>query len=147
MSEGRIARGKFLFTVVANCDGCHSQLDTSRFGDVVVPGGRGKGGLFPEEGLPGTVYAPNITPDRETGLGRWTDGEKIRAIRDGVSRDGRALFPLMPYQSFRHMGDDDVESLVAYMNTLAPIHNRVPTQEPRTANRFPSESVSGAQKH
>ena len=133
MSEAHIARGRFLFTVVCGCDNCHSQLDHSRFGAVVVPGGRGRGGLFPETGLPGTVYAPNITPDPETGLGKWTDGEKIRAIREGVSRDGRALFPLMPYLAFRYMSDEDAESMVAYMNTLPAIHNPVPT----TTLQFP----------
>ena len=54
--------------------------------------------MFPAElGLPGTVVAQNITPDKETGIGGWTDGEKIRAIREGIDREGRALFSMMPY--------------------------------------------------
>ena len=57
--------------------------------------------------------ASNITPDPETGLGRWTDGENIRAIRDGVDREGKALFSMMPYPFYRHMRDADVEALVA----------------------------------
>jgi hypothetical protein len=80
----------------------------------------------PEMGLPGTIVASNITTDKETGLGAWTDGEKVRAIRDGISRDGRALFPLMPYESYRHMSDEDVFSLVAYLNTLPPVRNPLP---------------------
>jgi hypothetical protein len=76
--------------------------------------------------LPGRIVAPNITPDKETGIGNWTDGEKIRAIRDGVSRDGRALFPTMPYQHYRLMSDEDVYSLVAYLNTLPAVFNCLP---------------------
>src|SRR5690349_12687193 len=96
-TPARLARGKYLFAL-ADCDGCHSQRDFSRFGGPVVESGRGRGNVFPPDmGLPGTVVAPNITPDRETGIGTWTDGEKMRAIREGVDKDGRALFPMMPY--------------------------------------------------
>ena len=105
MAPERIARGKYLFEVVADCDGCHSQRDFTRVGGPVVLSGRGRGVTMSEfiPELPGTVVARNITPDSETGLGAWTDGEKIRAIREGVARDGRALFPMMPYQGFsRH---------------------------------------------
>jgi hypothetical protein len=75
------------------------------------------------------VVAPNITPDRETGIGTWTDGEKIRAIREGVDKNGRALFPMMPYAGFRNMSDEDVQSLVAYLDSLPPIHNPLPTTQ------------------
>ncbi len=85
------------------------------------------------KGMPGTVVAPNITPDRETGIGTWTDGEKIRAIREGVDNQGRALFPMMPYGSYREMSDEDVESLVAYLNSLPPVRNPLPA----TALSFP----------
>jgi mono/diheme cytochrome c family protein len=133
MSAARIARGKYIFAV-ADCDGCHSLRDFTRFAGPVVEHGRGQGFVFPREmGLPGTVAAANITPDKETGIGAWTDGEKLRAIRDGVSRDGRTLFPLMGYTRFRAMSDEDAESLVAYLNTLEPVRNRVP----RTAIDFP----------
>jgi len=134
MSPARIERGKFLFQVVADCDGCHSQRDFSRFNGPVVESGRGMGVVFPAEmELPGTVVAPNITPDPETGIGKWTDGEKIRAIREGVDRDGRALFPMMPYTNYRKMSDADAQALVAYMNTLAPVRNPLPV----TSLKFP----------
>ena len=85
------------------------------------------GVVFPKEmGLPGLVAARNITTDRETGIGAWTDGEKVRAIREGISRDGRPLFPMMPYTSLRKLSDEDVYSLVAYLDTLPPVKNRVP---------------------
>ena len=126
----RLARGKYLFEVVADCAGCHSERDFSRFGGPVTPGGLGKGMVFPSElGFPGTVAGPNLTPDVETGLGGWTDGETIRAIREGVSRDGRALFTLMPYKYFRRMSDEDVYAVVAYMNSLPAVNSHVPRTE------------------
>ncbi len=64
--------------------------------------------MFPAEmGLPGTVVASNITPDPETGIGAWTDGEKLRALREGIGRDGRVLFPMMPYTDYRNLCDED----------------------------------------
>jgi mono/diheme cytochrome c family protein len=125
----RIARGKYIYTV-ADCDGCHSLRDFSRYDGPVVESGRGQGFEFPKEmGLPGRIAARNITTDVETGIGGWTDGEKIRAIREGISRDGTALFPMMPYQRFRTMSDEDVECLVAYLNTLAPVKHKVERSE------------------
>jgi mono/diheme cytochrome c family protein len=112
--------------VVAGGDTCHSEPDAGRFGCQVAPHGRGKGRALEEWGTPGTVFAPNVTPDKETGIGNWSDGEKIRAIREGVGREGRALSPIMPYRNFRYMPDDDGESLAAYLNTLEPLRNRLP---------------------
>jgi hypothetical protein len=130
ITPARLARGKYLFHVVCDCVGCHSERDFTCFGGPVVAGGVGKGMVFPHElGLPGTVVAPNITPDKETGIGNWSDGEKIRAIREGIDRDGKALFPFMPYSYFRQMSDEDVYSLVAYMNALPPTKNRLPSSK------------------
>lgn len=132
-TKARIERGEYLFRL-ADCDGCHSERDYSRFNGPVVEGRRGAGFVFPASlGLPGTVVASNISSDPETGIGAWTDGEKIRAIRDGISRDGRPLFPMMPYAFYRQMSDDDVESLVAFLNTLPPVKNPLP----RTRLDFP----------
>ena len=134
MTPERVARGKRLFDVLMDCSGCHSAHDESRFGRPVLEGAYGAGFVFPAEvGLPGSIVAPNITPDRETGLGAWTDGEKIRAIREGISRNGEALFPMMPYTNFRHLSDEDVQALVAYMNTLKPVRHSLP----RSRVRFP----------
>ena len=78
MTPENIARGEYLFTVLADCDGCHSERDLSKFSAPVIARGRGRGWQFPKEiGLPGDVVARNITPDVETGIGTWTDGEKI----------------------------------------------------------------------
>ncbi|HEU0120980.1 MAG TPA: cytochrome c [Bryobacteraceae bacterium] len=130
MSPETIRRGEYIFTVLADCDGCHSQRDSTKFTAPAVARGRGRGWQMPKElGLPGDIVAPNITPDVETGIGAWTDGEKIRAIREGVNREGRPLFPMMPYQSFAKMSDDDVQALVAYMNTLPAIRNPLPASK------------------
>ena len=135
MTPERIARGEYIFVSVADCGGCHSQRDFTRVGGPEVPSGRGRGNILSDimKGLPGTVVAPNITPDVETGIGAWTDGEKIRAIREGVSRDGHALFPMMPYQGFRRFSDDDVQALVAFLNSLPPVRNPLP----KTKLNFP----------
>lgn len=128
MTPERIARGKYIFDIAADCAGCHSQHDYTRVGGPLVPGGEGRGNVLSElmPSLPGTVVAPNLTNDPETGLGKWTDGEKIRAIREGVDNTGRALFPMMPYPGYRKMSDDDVQSVVAYMNSLPAIRNPLP---------------------
>ena len=128
MTPERIARGKYLFEDLADCGGCHSQRDFTRVGAPEVPGGAGRGNVLSAilHGMPGTIVAPNLTPDPETGLGRWTDGEKIRAIREGVDNTGRALFPMMPYPGYRNMSDEDVQAVVAYMDSLPPIHNALP---------------------
>lgn len=130
----RVARGRYVFENLADCDGCHSPRDWDKFPAPVIAAQRASGFEFPAElGLPGRIVSPNLTPDNETGLGDWTDGEIIRAIRDGVSRDGSALFPFMPYPHFARMSDDDVQALVAYMRTLPPVRRQVP----RTQLDFP----------
>jgi mono/diheme cytochrome c family protein len=128
MTPERIARGKFIFDNLADCAGCHSERDFTKVGAPLVPGGEGRGNVMSDlmHSLPGTVVAPNLTPDPETGIGKWTDGEKIRAIRDGVDNTGRALFPMMPYPGYQKMSDEDVQSVVAYLNSLAPIRNPLP---------------------
>jgi mono/diheme cytochrome c family protein len=127
-----LARGKYLYEVVADCDGCHGERNWGKHLAPVVR--TGAGFTFPAEmGLPGRVTAPNITSHPEAGIGAWTDGEKLRAIREGIGRDGRALFPMMPYESYRHMSDRDAEALVAYMNTLPA----APDRHPPTAIDFP----------
>ena len=128
MTAEPIARGKYLFDHVADCGSCHSERDFTRVGGPIVTGHAGWGTDFSDfvRGLPGVVVAPNIMPDRETGIGAWTDGQKIRAIREGVDKDGNALVPGMPYRSFRAMSDADVESVVAYLDSLPPIRHALP---------------------
>lgn len=123
----KIARGRYLANHVSDCFGCHSDHLVDRFGLPVKPGTEGAGGFAFDQsfGVPGLVQAQNITPDPETGIGSWTDGEILRAIREGVNRDGEALFPMMPYQAYHEMSDDDAEAIVAYLRTIAPVRNEV----------------------
>jgi mono/diheme cytochrome c family protein len=128
-TTARLARGKYLVENVSSCVDCHSDhIQTYAF--PVKPGTEGQGGYVFDKniGFPGVVAAQNITPDPETGLGKWSDGEVLRAIREGVDRDGQALFPMMPYQHFRHMSDEDAKSVVAFVRTLKPIRNQVPAK-------------------
>jgi mono/diheme cytochrome c family protein len=117
----RLARGKYLVEHVSGCFDCHSER-TAAYGLPIKPGREGVGGFIWDKqiGFPGTLAAPNITPDAETGLGKWTDGEIIRAIREGVDREGNALFPIMPYGQYRDMSDDDAAAVVAYLRTVKP---------------------------
>ncbi len=117
----RIARGKYLANHVSMCIECHSE-HTMAYGLPYKPGREGVAGLIWDKniGFPGTLAAANITPDKQTGLGDWTDGEILRAIREGVDRKGNALFPIMPYGHFRAMSDEDAKSIVAYLRTLEP---------------------------
>ena len=73
--------------------------------------------------------APNLTPDPETGAGSWTDDQLARAMREGVGHDGRALFPIMPYQHYRNMSDEDLASVVVYLRSLPPVHNQLPSED------------------
>jgi len=125
----RLARGQYLVNGVVGCLECHSEHDWKAPGAPVVAGKAGAGQIFPLEGLPGRIVAPNITPDRETGTGRWTDDQLARVIREGISHDGRALFPLMPYQRFRTMSDEDLASVVVYIRTLPTVRNPLPATE------------------
>ncbi len=126
----RVARGKYIFHVVSSCWDCHSKVDDTRFGFPVVPGGLAVGKPLPEAmGLPGKMVAVNLTQDAETGSASWTDGQLIRAIREGIGHDDRVLFPVMPYTEYSAMSDDDVQSLVAYIRTFAPVRNPLPKTE------------------
>ncbi|HTY42249.1 MAG TPA: cytochrome C [Thermoanaerobaculia bacterium] len=123
----RLARGEYLVLHVADCLPCHSDVHADRFGIPVKAGTEGQGGYAFDKklGVPGVVQAQNITADKDYGLGDWTDGEVARAIREGVDRHGKALFPMMPYPGFAAMSDEDTASVVAYLRTLKAIHRPV----------------------
>jgi cytochrome c553 len=124
-SPEAIERGRYLASHVAACVGCHSKVDITKSGEPIVEGQLGSGRDFGElPGFPGRLRAPNLTPDKETGIGAWTDGEVLRAMREGVDRNGRVLFPQMPYKTYaKTLSDDDALAVIAYLRTLAPIKN------------------------
>jgi mono/diheme cytochrome c family protein len=127
-SPQRVARGRYLANSVMGCLDCHSEQDLQSPGDPPLVSKLGAGRPFPG-GFPGTVFTPNITPDPETGAGTWTDDQLGRAIREGIGYDGRTLFPLMPYENFRSMSDEDLASVVVYLRTLPAVRNPVPRTE------------------
>jgi mono/diheme cytochrome c family protein len=117
-----VAHGKYLATI-AGCIDCHSPLDEKGVPDF----NRAYAGGQPFDlGPLGTVFSKNLTSDKETGLGNWTDEEIKVAMRTGVSRDGLHLFPIMPYAYFNQMADADVDAIVAYLRTIPPVVNEVP---------------------
>lgn len=94
----------------ADCTACHT-----------APGGAPLAGGLGIETPFGVIYATNITPDTETGIGSWTRADFHRAVRDGKAPGGRRLYPAMPYASFRHMSEADVDALYAYFKTRLPM--------------------------
>ena len=121
----RLERGRYIVEGPAHCFQCHSELDWERPGAQPKQGKKGSGTIFIEDGMEWLV-APNITPDRETGAGNWTDEQFARAIREGIGHDGRRLFPMMPYMNFRNMSDEDLASVVVYIRSIDPVRNVVP---------------------
>jgi len=123
----RLARGRYLVEAVAGCMDCHSPHDWTRHDAPTLTGMDGAGQDMSAilQGLPGRVVAPNLTPDPETGAGTWSDDALARAIREGIGHDGHALFPMMPYEHFRSLPDEDVASIVIYLRSLRPVRNRL----------------------
>lgn len=124
--DDQVARGKYL-TTIAGCVDCHTPHDPKTFEPIADKAFAG-GYVFPL-GPAGTVYTKNLTPDKETGLGNWTDQEIKTAISTGVDKDGHKLFNVMPYLYFSKMSDEDLDAIVAYLRTLKPIKNAVPPRE------------------
>jgi len=106
-----VTRGAYVFAV-AGCAACHT--DVAHKGPVLA-GGRAIATPF------GTFYGPNITPDATYGIGRWSDGDFLRALREGLRADGAHLFPVFPYTSFTLMTDADILDLKAYVFSLPPV--------------------------
>jgi mono/diheme cytochrome c family protein len=128
----RLARGAYLANHVSVCVDCHSVRNWEYFSGPLIAGTEGKGGEeFNEKmGFPGTIYAHNITP---AALGSVSDGVVYRAITTGVDKNGKAMFPLMPYQHINLMSEEDILSIIAYVRSLKPIENTPPP----TALKFP----------
>ena len=110
-AQGNVANGLYL-SKAAGCVGCHT---INKAGATPFAGGRALETPF------GAFYGPNITPDKETGLGNWTDADFKRAIRQGERRDGSHYFPAFPYPSFTGMSDTDIQDLWAFMKTIPPV--------------------------
>jgi cytochrome c553 len=140
VTPAALERGEYLVKEVLLCFDCHSERDWTRYsGPAVPPLGAGRpcmdentkavGINFGMGGFPGRLCIRNITPDVETGIGGWTDGEIARAIREGVSRDGEALFPIMPWFMYTGMSDEDVAAVIAYLRAQPPVESFRPERD------------------
>lgn len=105
-----LTKGRYL-AEAADCAACHTAKGGKPFA-----GGRAFKLPF------GTIYTPNITPDRETGIGAWTNAEFLRAVHKGIGRHGERLYPAFPYASYTLLADEDVLAIRRYLATLAPVH-------------------------
>ena len=125
-----VARGKYIFGAAAGC-GCHTEPVKTEAARVLNAGGRRYDGPF------GTVYSTNITPDRQTGIGGWTDEQIIAAIRLGRRSNGERLIPVHPYPVFNGLAETDLRALVAYLRSVPPV-NRPNTPKRITVPLFES---------
>ena len=115
-----LERGRYLVEVVAACGNCHTPMGAAG----PLPGRSLAGGMVFDE-APFRAVASNITPDAETGIGRWTDAELGRAIREGIRPDGSLIGPPMPFAWYRGLADRDVAAIVAFLRTVPPVRNAV----------------------
>ncbi|HTW50865.1 MAG TPA: c-type cytochrome [Stellaceae bacterium] len=109
----QIERGRYL-AAAGDCAGCHTK-----------PGGKNFAGGLPVATPFGIVISPNITPDRETGIGLWSNDDFVRAMTEGIRRDGANLYPAMPYVYYTKATRDDVLAIRAYLNTVPAVDNGV----------------------
>jgi mono/diheme cytochrome c family protein len=109
-----VVRGAYLANA-ADCIACHTG---SEHGGRPYAGGRAIATPF------GTFYSPNLTPDPDTGIGRWSEAQFLRALRDGVRPDGANLYPVFPYTSFTKIVDADARAIWAYLRSLPPVGQR-----------------------
>ncbi|MBL8200317.1 MAG: cytochrome c [Chromatiales bacterium] len=114
-----VERGRYLVHA-GGCLTCHT---ADRPDAIPLAGGRAIKTTF------GTFYAPNLTPDRSTGLGGWTDADLRRALREGVAPDGSYYYPVFPYPAYTGISDADVASIGAYLRSLDPVRQRTPEHE------------------
>lgn len=132
-SPNRLGRGGRYLVSIAPCALCHTPVEGSLFpkpspalsGGVKISCGDDIIGCF------GAVYAKNLTPDRETGLGGWTDRQIKRAIRSGITKDGRMMhWQTMPRDIFSNFAEADLEAIVAYLRSLPPVRKTIPLPTP-----------------
>jgi mono/diheme cytochrome c family protein len=122
-SPGAVARGKYLVQI-NGCNDCHTPGSFYGAPDMKrALSGSEVGWLGPW----GVAYARNLTSDSETGLGRWSEADIVKALRTGIRPDGRALAPIMPWMWLAHLTDADAGAIAAYLKTVPAVKHRVPS--------------------
>ena len=121
-AETLLQRGSYLVNTIAACGRCHTPRDTQ--GKPIASLALAGGFEF-DDGVLGHVVGPNITPDRETGIGDWSEVQIITALRYGVRPDGSIIGAPMPVDAYREMSDDDLAAIAKYLHTMKPIRHRV----------------------
>ena len=121
--QRQLSRGEYLATIM-DCGGCHTGGALAGQPDPKLHLAGSNIG-FGVPGL-GVFYPPNLTPDRETGLGAWTEADIVRAVRTGERPDGRVLAPVMPWRNYAALTDEDARALARYLKGLAPVRNVTP---------------------
>ncbi len=122
-ADPQAERGKYLVTI-AGCNDCHTPgyfLGKPDFSRTLAGSDVG----FAVPGV-GAFVGPNLTPDKETGLGTWTDDQIVAALTTGVTPDRRKLSPIMPWQELAALTPDDAKAIAAYLRSLPPVKNAVP---------------------
>jgi mono/diheme cytochrome c family protein len=117
MAETPLERGRYLVTSIAGCGNCHTPKDKSG----PIAGHELAGNWVVEDNPAFRAVASNITPDKATGIGAWTDAQIITAIREGIRPDGTLIGPPMPFQFYRHISDTDVTAIVAYLRSVPAV--------------------------
>jgi mono/diheme cytochrome c family protein len=117
-----LGRGEYLVEGIVGCGNCHHGRDET--GEFVEGQEYAGNFVIAEEGF--TAYAPNITPDPETGIGEWTDEEIERAIREGISRDGRVMGPPMAFAYYHDISSADMDAIIAYLRSVPAVRREVP---------------------
>jgi len=117
-----MVRGNYLVNSMVACGNCHVARGPQ--GQPLMD--KGLSGGMPFEDPMFMAYAPNITPDKETGIGNWTKAQLAKAIREGIRPDGTVIGPPMPIPFYRQMADEDLEAIVTYIMAQPPVHNQVP---------------------
>lgn len=132
-STDQVRRGRYLVELVG-CGTCHTDgaLIGEPRSDRWLAGSRV--GIAHSDPLetrhPGVSFPPNLTPDKKTGLGRWTDEDMVRKIRTGIDRHGSASLPVMPWPAYTRLSDPDVSAIVAYLRSLPAVSHAVPDAVP-----------------
>jgi mono/diheme cytochrome c family protein len=139
MAATPVERGGYLVNTIMTCNNCHTPIGPKGpMFDKALSGGL----TFDEK--PFKVTAPNITPDPETGIGKWSDADLKKLLRTGIRPNGVQIAPVMPTAFYGIITDSDMDAIVAYLHTVKPVHNKAP--DPNYKMQIPHHIFPGAEK-